>query len=627
MISQNRNLAQKMALFIGVAFTGTAFAQTSAPMLEETTVIASRIEMPLRQIGASVSVLTEDELEDLSFPALADALRTLPSVSVAQSGGLGKSTSVSIRGEEGFRTLLLIDGINVSDVSAVQAMPLFGHVLNSQYGRVEVLRGPQGMMYGADAGGVISISSKRSDQPFEADFGAEAGGFDTRRLNGNLRGTVNRVSYSLTGSRLSSDGFNALKADPAADDDGYENTSFHGVAEAALTANSSVEMVLRNVTSESQYDGMDASDYREEYEQRAGKIGWHYDTEKQGHKLAYLYSNTDRKDIVWSSEFEGNIKQWQYVGNYRFAEDLGLVFGADQRTDSYTSTYTPDEFEREQAGVFVEGQVGFGDRFFYTAGVRYDDNQDFGEHTSYRLTMAYLLPVSMGELKLKGSYGTGFRAPSLYEVGHNRSLAGYSLPGLREEKSAGYELGVEWRFTEASFVELVWFHSEIEDEIYWLSLGGFTGGYFQVAGETLSQGIDVNGAVEVFDSLVISANYTYNDTELNENTTLVGAMPGEQRPRRPKHKYNLSVAYDWWQDRVRLAAFYRNSRDTIDYVYGVGPVPLEDHDVLDLTASWRIVDELEAYLRWENALDEDYQEVAGYNTAGSAAYAGIRLRF
>ncbi len=627
MILHNKILGRSLALITGFTFANTLSAQTAEPTLEETTIIASRVEMPLRQIGASVSVLTAEELEQKNFPALADALRTLPSVSVAQSGGLGKSTGVRIRGEDAFRTLLLIDGLNVSDVSAVQAMPHFGHLLNNQFGRLELLRGPQGMMYGADAGGVVSITSKQSDEPFEADLGAEAGRFDTYQLNGNVRGTVDRVSYSLTGSSLATNGFNAQVADKSGEDDGYDNTTLHAVADVAVTENSGVGVVLRRASGESQYDGADTADYRETYELRSGKLDWHYRTEEQSHELAYLYSSTEREDIVWASEFDGEIQQWQYVGSYDVASDVGLVFGADHRADSYTSNYTLGEFERDQTGAFIEGQIGFGNNFFYTAGIRYDDNEDFGEHTSYRLTAAYLVPVAAGDLKLKGSYGTGFRAPSLYEIGHNRSLAGYDLTGLSEEQSAGYELGAEWHFAANSFVELVWFHSEIEDEIYWINLGGYDGGYLQVDGETTSEGVDLNVSVQVLDNLVLAGNYTYNDTELNENTTLVGAGPGDQRPRRPKHTYNLSASYDFWQDRVSLSAFYRNSRDVIDYVYGEGPVLLDDYDVLNVTGSWKVVDELEVYLRWENVLDENYEEVRGYNTTGSAAYAGVRVHF
>lgn len=621
--------------FTTLVFGGHVAAQTDAPLLEEMTITASRMEMPLRQVGASVSVMTAEELEQKSFPLLAEALRTLPSVDVDQSGGLGKQTSVRIRGEEAHRTLLLIDGINVSDVSTAQVSPNFAHILNSQIGRVEVLRGPQGMMYGADAGGVVSMFSKRSEQPFEGDVAAEVGRYDTRRVNGNVRGTLDRVAYSFSAADLSSDGFNAYVDDPTQDDDGYENTTLHGLVDVAVTDNLGVEVVARNTDSSSQFDrcGWPATyDCISDYTQNSGKVNLQYDSDKQGHELSYAVSTTDRMNVVGATgnislDSEGELEQWQYVGHYELADDVSVLFGADHRSDSYTDNSSQETFERDQKGIFAEGQVGFNDTFFYTIGVRHDDNDDFGEHTSYRTTAAYLIPVDTGELKLKASYGTGFRAPSLFEVQYNnREGAPAYIPStLTEEQSEGYELGVEWIFSPSTQVELVWFDNRIEDEIYFDMIA--YGGYLQSSGETRSSGVEFAASAEVVDNLVLAGNYTYNDTELSGDTGLAGAAPGDPRRRRPKHLYNLSVRYGFWQDKVNLAAFYRSSSDAVDYDFGDGQVPLEDYQVLDLTGTWEVNESLEAYLRWENALDEEYQQVAGYNTSGSAAYAGLRVRF
>lgn len=610
-----------------VTISCSAFAEEpSPPKLEEMVVIASRIEMPLSQIGASVSVLDGEELERKNYPMLADALRTLPGVSSAQSGGMGKANTVRIRGEEGHRTLLLIDGINVSDVSAVQAMPHFGHLMNSQLGRVEVLRGPQGMMYGADAGGVVALFSKQSEQPLEADVAAETGRYDTHRLNGNVRGAVDRVSYSLTASTLESDGFNAREDDPAEDRDGYENTTLHGTGEVAITDKTGVGVVLRSVDGNSQYDGSDAQDYREDFAQDAARVNWHYYSDTQDHEIAYERSETERRDLVWDSTFEGLIEEWQYLGSYTTDADVSFVYGLERRVDSYTSSYSEDEFERDQNAVFLENQGSVGEQFYFTLGVRYDDNEDFGQHTSYRATAAYFLPAMPGEMKLKGSYATGFRAPSLYEIGHNASMANqYDLQPLQEENSRGWEVGAEWQL-DPVFLELVVFNNQIEDEIFWMNLGGWDGGYVQEAGDTLSQGVEFVTRWQVSEQLELGGNYTYNETELSENTTIAGAEPGDQRPRRPRHMLNLSAVYSPFE-KLDLAVFYRNSRDAVDYVGGQGPVAIDNYDVVDFTGSWQIQPNIEAYVRWENLLDEDYQTVPGYNTAGSAGYIGARLSF
>ena len=613
-----------------------SLAHNSAPDLEELVVTASRIEMPSRQVGASVSVLTADDLEHKNFPSLGGALRSLPSVDVRQSGGEGNATGVRIRGEEAHRTLLLIDGLNVTDVTAVQPLPRFEHVMSSQIGRVEVLRGPQGMMYGADAGGVVSVFAKQSDQLVEGDLGAETGRYDSHRLDGNLRGKVGRLNYSMTASNFFTAGFNSMTDDDVIeDDDGYKNTTLHGTTTLALTENSGVGLVLREVNSTSQYDGCwsPREDCLSIFEQQSGKFDWHYSDERQSHEVAYTHSTTDQVDRFGdpdldeeinpvSFDVEGQLEQWQYFGTYRFADELSFVFGMDHRVDQVidrqpfqsSEESSQQKEQRDQVGVFAESQVSFEDRFFYTIGIRYDDNEDFGQHTSYRFTAAYLVPVGTSELKFRTSYGTGFRAPSLFELAFNRGAAvSYPVPTqLSEETSEGSELGVEWKFSPTTLVELVWFDNRIENEI---AFGDH--GYMQSTGETRSTGVDLVASIEPLSNLIISGNYTYNDTAL--------AHSGDQRIRRPKHLYNASLAYSFWQNRINWSAFYRNARDIVDYAGG-GRVALDNHQVLDMTGSWSVSEELDLYLRWENVLDTDYQQVAGYYTSGSAGYIGFRVK-
>jgi vitamin B12 transporter len=395
---------------------------------EQITVVASRIAMPVREVGASVSVMDQQELEIKNYPALSDALRTLPGVQVSRNGGLGASTSLRIRGEEAHRTRLLIDGINVSDPSTTQTAPNFAHLANSQWGRVEVLRGPQGMIYGADAGGVVSVSSKTTDKAFAADLALEGGEFGTQRVNGNVRGSPGRFDYSLTVSDVSSDGFNTRDSDPTADKDGYDNTTVPWKSGLKTGDNTGIGLVLRDVDAEQEFDGCAFSptgyDCLGRFGQQSARADWHYENSTQRHEIAYSRTDTERRNTALDRAMDtldsaGELGQWQYLGHSELAEDLSLVYGVDQKSETYEDRLDNEQFERDQTGVYGELQSGIGERFFYTAGVRHDDNEDFGEHTSYRLTGAYLVPGDSGDIRFKGSYGTGFRAPSLFELAYN----------------------------------------------------------------------------------------------------------------------------------------------------------------------------------------------------------------
>ena len=161
-------------------------------------------------------------------------------------------------------------------------------------------------------------------------------------------------------------------------------------------------------------------------------------------------------------------------------------------------------------------------------------------------------------------------------------------------------------------VELAYFDQDIEDEIFF-DLVSFSG-YLQSPGKSRSKGVEAGVEVPFGSRWALTGNWTYNKAEDSTN---------EQRLRRPRHVGNLGIGYTSTDERLRVLANYRVSRDSID----IGNVALDDYEVLDLAIAYAPTAKLEVYGRVENALDEDYQEVLGYNTAGRSAYGGVRLRF
>jgi vitamin B12 transporter len=151
----------------------------------------------------------------------------------------------------------------------------------------------------------------------------------------------------------------------------------------------------------------------------------------------------------------------------------------------------------------------------------------------------------------------------------------------------------------------------VENAIYF-DLTSFSG-YLQDIGRSNSKGIELTAEVPVTASLSVNGNYSYNDTTRPD---------GSQRLRRPEKLFNLGLLYTGLNGRLKVNGFYRSQADAIDTAG-----PLDDFGVLDLTASWQFSDNVRLYGRIENALDEDYEEVLGYNSAGSAAYIGLNLRF
>ena len=594
-----------------------AMAQEQSSGVNEIVVISSRIPLPLRQIGTSVSVMDEFAIDARGNLSLTDVLRQMPAIGSSSNGGLGKPTTVRIRGEEGFRTLTYIDGMRLQDPSAPQITTDFSNLLTDGVGRVEVLRGPQGLAYGADAGGVINVSTRSVDEGFRAAVDGQTGRYGTNQLAGNIAGRAERIDYFLSVTDYESDGFNTRDSDPIRDEDGYKNTTLHGRLGFDLTDEWRVDLVHRDVDGSNEYDGCFDSatfntvhDCSDDYELSATRVGVEYNGNAFTHLLSFTTTGSDRQNFTLGLPAFGAVgeqERWEYIGSATELPGFDLVFGADQQEDINNGN------SRDNTGVFLEYLSDFSDSLFFTAGVRHDDNDDFGTNTSFRVSGAYLIDIGEGTLKFKGAVGTGFRAPSPFEIQYNNGPSAFppaSQVSLSQEESEGWEAGIEY-FTNRMRLEAVYFDQDVENAIFF-DLDEFSG-YLQDKGTSTSKGVELTAEIPLSDTVRITGNYTYNDTERPDGT---------QRLRRPENLFNIGVLYSSLDGRFSVNGFYRNQADSID-----NAGPLDDFGVLDLTASYQLTDRLRIYGRVENALDEDYQEVIDFNSAGSAAYVGVKFSF
>ncbi len=610
----------------------TALAIASSPptladtgnKLEELIVVSSRVEMPLRRVGTSVSVVTGDEIRARGFNSLFEVLRSQPAIAASNSGGAGSATSLRIRGEEGYRTRVFIDGIDISNAAGIQIGPNIEHLLSAGVERVEILRGPQGLMYGADAGGVINISTQTSSQGLDGTLSAEGGRYGTVQTSANLGGGNDAVDFNISAADFGNDGFSSRTTDTTLDDDdGYDNTTLHARIGWNVSSDLRLEIAGRDVSSENEYDDCftvetfaPSNDCDNDFDQQAWRAQADYSAGRFTHQLAYTGNETDLQFFTeGQSSFggDGDLRRWTYLGSFTGSDAMRLVYGVDLQSESFDDGFF--ERDRDQNGYYVEYQGRFADNVFLTAGARYDDNDDFGTHTTYRVSGAYIIPFNSSELKLKGAYGTGFRAPSLYEIAYNSSSLA-TLPAFgttpAEEESEGFDIGLAWSTDNGLYLEANYFDQSISDEIFF-DLVSFSG-YLQDSGTTDSRGIELAAEAALLETLSVSANYTYNDTE---------NASGSTRIRRPKHLANLGLNWRPLAAKLVLGLNVRGSYDAED----IDGAALDDYEVLDLNASYEIVQGLQLYGRVENLLDEDYEEVPTYNTSGAAAYAGVRYSF
>jgi vitamin B12 transporter len=599
-------------------------ARPGTTLFDEIVVTASRVPQPVRRIGTSLSVLDSTALQQRGNLALQDILRQTPALSVGSAGGPGQTSGLRIRGEEGFRTLVILDGIRLLDPGAPQIGPQFEHILSGGIDRVEILRGPQGLGYGADAGGVVNISTLPVTRTLIVDLDAQAGAFGTQQYSGTVAGGTARSDFALLLTDFSSDGFNAQSADTLLrDDDGYDNTTVHGRAGFALSDALRLDLTHRQVRGDAAFDGCfhpvsfaPEHNCLSRFDLAASRAALSYSGAYGTHALSYATTATDRDSLaLGQSAFksEGTLERWEYLG---YASDLpgfALVFGADHEDARNNAA------GRNNTGVFAEVLSAFSDSVHLGLGLRHDDNDAFGTNTSYRFSAAYLAAAgTAGTLKFKGSYGTGFRAPSPYEVAYNAGAWSYppaSTTTLRQETSEGYEAGIEYLHDDGLHLAAVYFAQDVVDAIYF-DLTSYSG-YLQYAGDSTSRGVELSGDLPLSPRWNLHANYTWNATEQPD---------GLQRLRRPEQQFNIGSAWTAFAERLTLNAFFRAARAAVDET-PAGRVALDDFGVLDLGAAYRFSARMQVYGRIENALDEHYEELTGYNSAERAVYVGFRFSY
>ena len=255
--------------------------------------------------------------------------------------------SSDLRGEEGYRTRIVLDGINIADPSSPQISPRVEHLLSSGLSRVEILRGPQGLMWGADAGGVILMSTNDAQATTGASGFFEAGGDDFYQgsLNGSL--VTDRVRASLSLAQLETEGINAREIDSVNPDrDGYKNTTAHGALTVQLNEMIALDFAATDISGENEYDGCyDVSsfalihDCEDDYEQRAWRTGVRYRGARHQLELSLSDSRTERGFLSAGQpayNTEGSTQMVSVLGTWQLSDDSRLTYGVDLETQELT---------------------------------------------------------------------------------------------------------------------------------------------------------------------------------------------------------------------------------------------------------------------------------------------------
>jgi vitamin B12 transporter len=581
---------------------------------EEIVVTATRSEEDPETVGSSVTVIGREEIERRHETSVLELLRTVPGLEVNQTGGPGTVGSVLLRGGGSEHTLVLIDGVRVNTTTT--AAFDFGTLTADAVERIEVLRGPQSTLYGSEAmGGVVSIVTRRGEEGLELTGELVGGSHGHREARVTAGGGNRRWSGFVSLADLSTNGISAASERAGnTEDDGYDNTTLAGRLGLAVSDDGRLDLTVRRFDAETELDGfafgvgpVDDLNFLQDRELTVASLAYEQAVSGRFRQRLSLgvadesLRGSDPDDLFNNFAIESTAAEATSLSDFAVTPDDVLTVGLSVERREASNVGAFDESSTLRS-AFVQQRFRVRDRLHLAVGARHDDDSIAGGETTYRVAGAYVVPAT--GTRLHGSVGTGFRAPTFNE----RFFPGAGNPALSPETSRGVDFGIEHRFGNGRAVADLTAFDQRYDDLVVFDLTSFS---FANVAEAASRGVESSLRLTATDRLELAASYTWNDTE-DEAT-------GLQLARRPEHRATALVIFEP-TTRLRGTASLVAARERIDS----DGLPLEDYERVDLSLDYRWGEHLRPYVRLDNLLDEDYEEIRGFTTPGRTVLVGVK---
>ncbi len=630
----------------GAVFCAPAYCQTHAEgtqELDNIIVTASRSPITIANLGSSATVISREQIELRQARYVSELLRSVPGFAVSQVGTTGSQTQVRVRGAEANHVLVLIDGVRANDPASGDEFR-WELLSTSDVERIEIVRGPQSSLWGSDAvAAVVHVITRSGAGRPGISVYAEAGSHDT--VNGGIDGAVGGERWSLGFGleHLDTGGTNISRN--GTEHDGSEITTASLSSQYRPAKNLEFTFGLRAVDAWSQYDPVDflltglpvdgdvATDSKRIYA-NAGATLSTLDG-RVVHHLDARYLDTDNSNLsngIADSYTASDRKTLTYQSDIRIGDDrLSLAIEREQTRFQQRGEIgfaDPNQDQEMSVTSFIADYQGASlDRLTWLLSARYDDNSDFDSAISGRLSIAY--SVSDATL-VRANIGTGRKAPTFIERFGFFPAQFVGNPDLKPEDSLSVDVGIDRKlFGDSLEWQLTFFYQDLKDEINGFVFDPDTF-LFTAAnsdGDSTRQGVEVSAALELSEKLGVGGSYTYTDSTESDETA------GDVRElRRPRHSGSLYGNYRFLENRANLRVVADYSGRNTDMFFPPFPEPpeiviLDSYWLLDLTVSFDINRNTRVFLRGNNLLDEDYEQVYGYQTPGRSAYLGLRLSF
>ena len=619
---------------------------SDVPILDPVVVSATKTPVPLRQVTSAVEVLTEEDLKQRQVKTLLEAFRLTQGTAVLQNGGPGGVASVRIRGGSSNQTLVLIDGAIVNSATVGQFD--FAHLTIDNVEKIEIVRGAQSTLWGADAmGGVINVTTKRGQGSPKAGAFFEYGSFNTLREGGHLSGSQGPFDFSLALSRWDTTGISQINARRGATErDAYRNWQASSRVGVDLPRDGRLDFNFRwlkgSLNIDSSFGPSDVIGARNDserflfsgrYEQSLTDWWTHALTLSRSQDTGLFDPGTLQRNLSTGmtgvpfggpNETSVLANRIESQHDFRFNRYVTLTAGYQFREQlGENNTSLSEKIVSSHAG-FGQLQLNLFDRFLATAGVRHDGYNVFGDVTTYRVTGGYL--VKETNTKIRASYATGFRAPTINEL----FWPDFGNPDLEPEKSQSFDVGVD--------------QTLFDDRVK------LSGGYFWNRYRDLIQTIQ---SAPVCGTGPFGANYCPINVasaksqgwEAMVNVVMIREQPWMKRLEL-KGQYTMTLTRDlmtgsrlrrWPVDQASLSLYYQPV-DSLNMILdfrvvgsqfngGGNTQRVDSFEVVSLAVNYDISEQFQAYVRVDNLFDEEYEEILFFGTPGRSVFGGIRANF
>ena len=550
-----------------IAQPGLARAEDDAGASDTIVVSALRTPVEADRVSSTVTVIDQQALDHLQPLALSDVLATVPGISVARTGGFGQVTSLRIRGADPSQSVVVIDGMRMSDPTATNGGFDFTQLYADDIARIEVLRGPQSMLWGSDAiGGVINLTTPAPTHPREGDLAVEAGSHQTVSAHAGLGGTSGPLDWRVAGSTFTTEGIPTLTGGTVPN--GYTRQAASATTTWHLAPGVSLDLrgfwdSGRNGFSDtfSLPVGIYPGDYAQT-SQWAAYAGLNVvlANGRFKNRLAVTQDQTDNRDFyplqspALAFVGHGRTQRYEYQGTVTPARDIDLVFGAEReeqhmRVGSPYDAVQPYELFPLSAttdSVYGEARVTPLAGLTLNGGLRYDHHSQFGGNTVFSAGAVY--SPDRGTTLVRATYDQGFKAPSLYQL-----YSDYGNAGLQPEHAHGWEAGLQrWLLNKTVQFGAAWWERHTDNLITFAYCPAiFTPttpaacsinyyGYYANIDKAAGRGLELTAQVRSGHAFA-DANYSI---VVNEDRTPDSATFGQQLPRVPRHAFNGSLGYE-----------------------------------------------------------------------------------